>query len=130
MDKLTNKSKALNECSEILGNAVKIECEFLKSVLKKNRVYISGKITGLTEKEALELFKEAETELKKQGFEVVNPMTIPHEHGKTWVEYMREDLKAMLTCDTIFMLTNWQQSKGATIERNLALTLDFNIIYQ
>ena len=46
MDKLTKKSKVLNECSEILGNAVKIECEFLKSVLKKNRVYISGKITG------------------------------------------------------------------------------------
>jgi Asp-tRNA(Asn)/Glu-tRNA(Gln) amidotransferase A subunit family amidase len=120
----------MDKFSEELAAAVRMELGVIKKSISKNRVYISGKITGLTEKEALELFNEAETKLKKQGFEVVNPMTIPHEHGKTWVEYMREDLKAMLTCDTVFMLTNWQQSKGATIERNLALTLDFNIIYQ
>lgn len=98
--------------------------------MKKQKIYISGKITGLKESDALELFNKAEEHLKELGYDVVNPMTIEHNHSKSWADYMRADLIAMLKCDAVYMLDNWRDSKGATVERNLAFSLDFDIIYQ
>lgn len=43
---------------------------------------------------------------------------------------MRADLKEMLNCDSIYMLNNWQQSKGAIVEYTLAKGLNFKIIHQ
>ena len=93
------------------------------------RIYISGKISGI-ENEAPKLFNDAEILLKEQGFEVVNPMTINHEHDKSWLSYMKEDIKAMMDCDSIYMLNNWKKSKGAKAERDIARQLGFTILYQ
>lgn len=107
------------------------------------KIYISGKISGIEDK-AHSLFQTAEIELqykytKKyepnafvvvQDFTIINPLKLPHLHDKTWKAYMIEDLKALLECDTIYMLKNWNESKGATIERQLALQLGLNVIYQ
>lgn len=48
------------------------------------KIYISGKITGLTHPQAESLFKQAETQLKGMysGCETVNPMKINHDHDK------------------------------------------------
>ena len=69
------------------------------------KIYISGKISGI-ENEAPELFAKAETELQAKGFETVNPITLNHQHDKSWHSYMREDVKALCECDTIYMLSN------------------------
>lgn len=82
----------------------------------KKKIYISGKITGLTPEEAFNLFNNA-------------AMTIPHDHDKTWLNYMRNDLKALLDCDAVFMLYNWKDSKGAKVEHDLAESLGLEIIY-
>ena len=92
----------------------------------KKKIYISGRITGY-EKEAEKQFNEAEKEFIARGFEVVNPMKLKHNHDKTWEEYMREDIKALMTCDCILMLKRWEFSKGALIEFNLATKLNFKI---
>lgn len=98
--------------------------------MKKPKIYISGKITG-DENDAPMNFKKAEIFLKEQGYEVVNPMTLPHKHGQTWCEYMREDLIAMLNgCTHIYMLKNYKESKGATIELGLASSLNFTLIFE
>ena len=55
------------------------------------KIYISGKISGI-ENEAPELFTKAEKELQAKGFETVNPMTLNHEHDKSWHSYMKEDV--------------------------------------
>lgn len=96
----------------------------------KKKIYISGAITSIGQIEAEKLFSKAEKMLKEQGFEVVNPMNIKHEHDLTWVSYMRVDLKALLDCDYIFMLSNWKNSTGAKIEHDLANKLEFGIIYE
>lgn len=93
------------------------------------KLYISGKITGI-EDQAPELFKLAEEEVRKLGFEPVNPMTINHDHDLTWSSYMKEDLKAMMDCDGVYMLNNWKTSKGANIELDLAESLGMEIYYQ
>ena len=82
------------------------------------------------EKEAQELFGTAERELQAQGFDTVNPMKLKHDHDKGWSDYMREDIKALCECDGIYMLNNWSSSKGARIERNVAIGIGMRLIHQ
>ena len=96
----------------------------------KKKIYISGAITSIGQIKAEKLFNKAEKMLNEQGFDVVNPMKLKHEHDLTWVDYMRVDLKALLDCDYIYMLSNWKNSKGAKIEHQLAVDLDMGIIFQ
>lgn len=94
-------------------------------------VYISGKITGLPIEEAKQKFAEAEAYLFSIGNTPVNPMKwVPFDDAKTWHDYMKEDIKLLLNCKAIYMLKNWQQSNGATIEHDLACKLGFVIMYQ
>lgn len=94
--------------------------------MKRNKIYISGKITGM-EAEAFKLFKEAETMLIEAGYNVINPMGLEHDHDKTWESYMLECLEAMDECDTIYLLDNWTHSKGAKVELKKAIENDFTI---
>lgn len=96
---------------------------------KKKKIYISGKITGI-EKTAPELFSKAEDELKKKGFETVNPMTINHDHDGSWHSYMRQDIKSLCDCDEIYMLSNWIDSKGAIIEHTISMYLGLKVNYE
>ncbi|MEQ1733645.1 MAG: DUF4406 domain-containing protein [Bacteroidia bacterium] len=93
------------------------------------KVYISGKISGI-EEEAKVLFDATEETLKHLGYDVINPMTLPHNHDKSWERYMREDLKALLDCDIIFMLHNWKESDGAKFEYSIAMKLGMPIIFE
>ncbi len=94
------------------------------------KIYISGKITGMVYEDAFNLFEDTENMLKKQGFDVVNPMKIVHDHDKSWHSYMKEDIKALCDCDEIYMLSNWIDSKGAIIEHRIALDLGITVKYQ
>jgi hypothetical protein len=94
-------------------------------------IYISGKITGLDIEVAKQNFKHAENELILQGFTVINPMElVPYDPKLTWDDYMVEDIKALFRCNAIFMLRNWSDSKGARIERAIAVEMEQQIIYQ
>ena len=86
------------------------------------KVYISGKITGI-ETEAFELFAKAETQLRELGYEPINPMTLIHEHDKSWHSYMKVCIKALCDCDAIYLLPNWGESKGANLEKEIASNL-------
>lgn len=85
------------------------------------KVYISGRITGLLLNDAAERFQKAEDYLIAQGYSVINPMKLGHKPGASWAECMALDLKELITsCNAIFFLNNWQDSTGATLERELA----------
>ena len=94
------------------------------------KCYIAGKIGDLPEEVYKANFKRAEAEVCALFFEPVNPVELPHNHGKTWLEYMREDLTEMLKCDYIYAQKNWAESKGATIEVTLAIDLGIEVIFQ
>lgn len=94
------------------------------------KTYISGQITGLPLNEALKHFGNAENLLKSQGLKVVNPLTHNHNNGGKWEEYILEDIKLLFQCQAIYMLHNWQQSKGARIEHAIAKELNIPITYQ
>jgi hypothetical protein len=96
-----------------------------------NKIYISGKITGLPLFEAATKFAQAEHTLRRRGFNPVNPLTLDHSHNPhaDYNTYMKTDIKAMLDCDSIYMLPCWQDSKGAKIELQLAIQLNYSIIW-
>lgn len=98
------------------------------------RCYIAGSITNgdtvKSSEQREQAFADAEYALELALFHPVNPMKLPHAHDKLWLSYMRECLTALLTCEAIYMLQGWEQSKGAKIEHKLAKQLGFKIFYQ
>jgi hypothetical protein len=95
----------------------------------KGRVYISGKVSGM-ESEAKVIFDKAEERLKADGYEVVNPMKLPHNHDKSWASYMAEDIRALVKCNFVFMLGNWKDSRGARVEHEIAKHARMVIMYE
>ena len=94
------------------------------------KCYISGKISDLTEKEYNANFAEAEAEVIALGFEPVSPLSFPHLHDKSWLNYMKEDISEMMKCDLVFAQRNWRDSRGAKIEIELADSIEMFILYQ
>jgi hypothetical protein len=98
------------------------------------KCYIAGSITNgnlipVTE-ERENAFMQAARVVENGGMYPINPMKLLHNHDKTWLSYMRTCLRAMLTCEVVYMLQGWEQSRGASIEHNLAKELGLKIIYQ
>jgi nucleoside 2-deoxyribosyltransferase len=96
----------------------------------KTKIYIAGPITGFDLKERRHTFSNIEDFLKDNGRVPVNPMALPHNHDKSWESYMRECIAALVTCDEIFMLKNWEASKGAKIEFYIADKMGMKIIFE
>ena len=93
--------------------------------IKKTRAYISGKITG--EPRAKELFQRAEALLYTFGFEPVNPLNNGLPSTAAWEEHMKADLELLKTCQMVFLLPNWTDSKGAQIEEQVARTIGLKV---
>jgi hypothetical protein len=93
------------------------------------KIYLSGPISGRHTLEYLSHFNSCEKKLKGT-YEVINPTKIKHKPPHTWENYMKRDLKSMLECDTIYLLTGWEHSNGARIEFNLAKELGMIIIFE
>jgi len=94
----------------------------------KAKAYISGKITGLSIEDARKNFEQGKSAVEKLGFIPVSPMDLPHNHDQTWESYMKEDLTALLECQAIYTLPNWEDSRGAKIEVELAKQLGIHVI--
>jgi len=94
------------------------------------KIYVSGRISGLNQNFCRSVFDEAEQFLLSIGFDAVfNPMSTQGQFG-TWEQYMRNDLKELMTCDAIFMLDGWELSKGARLEHHNAQQLGMIILYE
>lgn len=93
------------------------------------KIYIAGPMTGYKDWN-FPAFFEAEEQLLKLGYEVINPAhndgpTIelalesagsPERPNHTWAYYMKRDLPHVLEVDMLCVLPGWQKSKGASLE--------------
>lgn len=93
------------------------------------KIYISGKITGLEFCQAMKNFDDAAQIIALHGLKPINPMKLPQDHDKSWKSYMKEDLKALKGCIAIFMLKDWEDSRGARIEHWFALRYGYFVYY-
>lgn len=91
-----------------------------KGEKKMRRVYISVPMTGKTHEEITRMTEEASLQLKAAGFEVVNPHETPDVRScERCVDYratILADLRALATCDAIYLCDGWDKSLGCTIE--------------
>ena len=87
----------------------------LKSKMNKN-IYIAGPITGIVNFK--EKFEAAEIDLKERGFIPMNPARLSG--GFKHSEYMSICYAMINVCDTVYLLLDWQESKGAVMEFNYA----------
>lgn len=112
------------------------------------RVYISGPIVGaarhLTFEQKRKRFYQAAILLEERDCEAVNPFEVGPCSGMycdpgqladqppgihTWDCYMRHDIAAMMSCNTIAMLPHWLDSPGARLEYHIAMALNFKPIF-
>jgi len=94
------------------------------------KCYIAGKIGNLPIDVYTKLFEAAEQKVKSMGMCPVSPLRLPHLHDKKWNSFMREDLVAMLKCDSVYALANWKDSPGAKIEISIAMKLGMNLFFE
>lgn len=111
-------------------------------------VYISGPISGL-ENGNFQKFQDAQNKLEKEGYIVVNP----HEIGKDtykkwsqrlrpegnldgqtydkemWQDFMKVDIQHLVQVDCVFVLDNWETSKGSRLEILIAQKLGIKVYY-
>ena len=96
----------------------------------KKRIYISGPISGT--KDYMERFSSAEKKLAEEGYAVLNPAKVNAQMPEvtTYDEYMAICFAMLEMTDTIFMLHEWRNSRGAQMERRFALEKDYDILYE
>ncbi len=73
-------------------------------------------------------FHAAATELRAQGHHVENPAEINADTTTPWLECMRTDLALLVTCDAVYLLPGWQNSRGARIEQSVAAGLGLGLL--
>lgn len=85
------------------------------------RVYIIGPVTGCKDGN-ISAFEDAASLVQKKGHTAFIPhMFVPK--MSSWETAMRRSIEALLRCDEVCLLPDWRDSKGATIERNLAIDI-------
>lgn len=82
------------------------------------KVYLSGPMSsvGPPDYNYPKFNKEAKR-LRDEGYEVINPAEFHNgETGYPHWYFMRTDLPAVIECDYVYLLDDWECSKGATAE--------------
>lgn len=92
----------------------------------KSKILIVGQVGALRKSKAANAFDG----LILLGFDPINPIGITSDLGDSWKAYLRLGLKDFKSCDTLFVLNNWQYSKSSRIILWLAKRYHKTIIYQ
>lgn len=101
----------------------------------KERIYISGPVSGRSFSEALAHFAREEQKLRTQGFRTINPlrMRLPvwlARHGYYRLCLLIELVWLAYRAKAIYLLDGWQRSGGSRAERSLAMALGITLNYE
>ncbi len=94
----------------------------------RKSVYIAGPMTGLPDLN-FPAFHARAAELRALGYDVINPAEINPDSHMSWRDCMRTDIAALVFCDAIDMLPGWENSRGATLEFDIANRLGLTIYF-
>lgn len=90
------------------------------------KIYISGSITSCIDTYR-QKFAKVQKMLEEQGHIVINPAMLPV--GLDWDKYMPICLSMINGADAIFLFGNWENSKGALLEKAYAEYQNKEVIY-
>ena len=94
------------------------------------KIYISGKISGTNLTETRKRFAAVAKAMKRLGVEPVNPLDNGLSEHDNWEAHIVKDIATLLQCKAIYMLQDWQDSKGARIEYYIATQIGIPIMYE
>jgi len=92
------------------------------------KIYIAGPMTGIPEFN-FPAFRAAAARLRAEGHEVINPAEIVTDTTVSWEACMRADIRELVACDAIYLLPGFEGSRGARLERHIALELGMTAMY-
>ena len=90
-------------------------------------MFISGAITGVDGYR--KIFAATEQWLLEQDCTVLNPAVLPPS-GLEWEAYLRITKAMVREADVVYVLQNWEHSRGVKEEVELAERLGKEIIYE
>lgn len=94
------------------------------------KIYIAGKITGETESDIQNKFFAAKTNLIRQGHKTMSPAVLTANQDFEHEDYMHICYAMIDVCDVVYMLSDWQKSKGARMELQYAADHQKEIMYE
>ena len=107
------------------------------------KIFISGKITGDPIEQCLQKFASAEWSISRKmklatkpqmdsGHDcTISPLYLPGIYfGIPHADAMKICMESLKECTHIYMLKDWKESKGATIEHEWAKENGLEIIYE
>jgi hypothetical protein len=100
---------------------------------REQRIFISGKVSGTDLEETRVKFAWAELDInwnKPIQKDVINPMDFGLTFKDPWICCMIVSIWNLLKCKSIYMINDYQDSKGARIELWIAKKLKYKVIYQ
>jgi len=105
---------------------------------RKIIIYVSGayygKDYGRSINSHIKLARQAAIELWEKGFAVICPHLNNSNFEKdcncTYDDYLIGDCEIVKRCNGIFMLENWKESNGASIERQTAIENYIPVFYK
>lgn len=99
------------------------------------KVYISGKISGMDKTEYVARFRKAEELLRLQGYHrIVNPVKFTVCRWKWLYKIIGYkltlcyDLYRLMKCDRIYKIPGWKDSRGASVESYVAQVMRIRCI--
>ncbi|MEZ2337662.1 DUF4406 domain-containing protein [Mucilaginibacter sp. RCC_168] len=113
----------------MIKNLINVCARLVQNKQKLPIVYIAGQVTGLDYNQVYAKFKLKQQELERKGFFVLNPCDlIPPPGEMNWGKEMCIAIVALVCARYICLLPDWHLSKGAKVERELALVLGISTI--
>ena len=94
--------------------------------VKAMTIYIAGPMTGIRDLN-FPAFHAAARALRGAGFDVVNPAEVCPDTGMLWPDCMRRDIAVLVRCDAIALMQGWMDSRGARLERHIAVQLGMTV---
>ena len=123
---MNNSDKAAEAVKKLAQVAYLTDGEDISDKVKGKKVYLSGPITGIKNYKGLFLFAE-EIVRMCDAARIFNPASqIPDSLG--YEQAMKRCVAALAEYDTVMLLPGWNTSRGARIEREVALACEMNIV--
>ena len=98
-------------------------------------IYVAGPYRAETENGVFENIIHARRVAQRlwhEGFAVICPHLNSAYMGDKQNDtvFLKGDIEILARCDAIYMLTGWMYSEGATVELELAESLDLEVVYE
>lgn len=84
-----------------------------------NKVFISGRVSGIKYDSAKKAFAKREKKLSRVYGVVVNPIKLCKQDW-SWLRCMAVCLWNLIQCDTVYFMRNYKKSKGCKVEMFVA----------